>query len=97
MRTWDIGKKSLSLAEFEWDPEARRMLYGGWNITFGEKAQPPGSLDAHSSIRLYTLDELQRLFAARGMKIVETRTGYSDRPASADEMQIQIYSVKRTA
>ena len=96
MKTWDIGKHSVSLPEFDWDPEERRMLYGGWEMKFGTIAEPPETTDAGSSIRLYSLDELREIMSARGMQMVATRTDYSDRPVTSDCMQMEIYSAKTT-
>ncbi len=96
MRTWEIGKKSVSLPQFDWDPQERRMLYGGWGIRFGEVARPPDSIDAGSSIRLYSLDELRTVLRSRGMRLISTRSGFSRRPASANHLQMEVYSVKQT-
>ncbi len=94
MRTWEIGKKVVSLPQFDWDPQERRMLYGGWGIRFGEVATPPESIDAGSSIRLYSLDELTTILGARGMRVIGTRSGFSDEPASAQSLGMEVYSIK---
>ena len=74
--------------------ENKRMLYGGWGLKFGEIALPPENLEAQSSIRLYTIEELNRIFSERGMTIIDTSADYSERSASKADMQIQIYSAK---
>jgi SAM-dependent methyltransferase len=94
MRNWDIGKKTVSLPQFDWDPKERRMLYGGWGITLGEVAQPPQSIDAGSSIRLYSIEELQVILKKRGMTILDTRAEFSKEKASARSLQMEIYSKK---
>jgi len=94
MRTWEICKKAVSLPEFDWDPENKRMLYGGWGLKFGEIALPPENTEAHSSIRLYTIDELDRILSERGMTLEDTSADYSERTASRADMQIQVYSTK---
>ena len=68
------------------------MLYGGWGIRFGSVAEPPETIDAGSSIRLYSLEELHEILHARGMEIVETRESFSSRPANADSMQMEVFS-----
>ena len=94
MRNWEIGKQSLSLPEFDWDPVEKRMLYGGWDIKFGQIASPPDSIEAHSSIRLYSIKELEEILLDRNMSIIMTRADYSEQPASDEKIQIQIYSRK---
>ena len=95
LRNWEIGKQTVSLPEFDWDPENRRMLYGGWGLKFGEIALPPENTEAHSSIRLYTVDELGRILSERGMRIEDTSAAYTERTASRADMQIQVYSTKK--
>ena len=82
------------MPEFEWDPVERRMLYGGWSIKFGEIAAPPQNTEAHSSIRLYSIGELEAILSDRNMKILVTRADYGEQPASDDKMQLQVYSRK---
>ncbi|WP_378954261.1 class I SAM-dependent methyltransferase [Pelosinus sp. sgz500959] len=96
-RYWDIGEKELSLPEFHWDKENRRMLYGGWGLKFGEVAEKPkiDELSAHSSIRLYSVNEIEDIFKSREM-IVKNTFGKFDKsiPSSHREMQLLIYSQK---
>lgn len=96
-RNWDIGEKELSLPEFHWDTENRRMLYGGWSIKFGEIAQKPkiDTLAADSSIRLYSIHEIENIFQTRQM-IVKNTFGKFNKyiPASHREMQLLVYSQK---
>jgi SAM-dependent methyltransferase len=95
MRSWDIGTHSVSLPQFDWDPQERRMLYGGWGIKFGTIAEPPATIDAGSSIRLYSVGELGEILGARGMQIVATRADYSSSPATRSHLQMEIYSRKQ--
>jgi len=96
-RNWDIGEKVLSLPEFHWDKETRRMLYGGWNLKFGEIAKKPKDTDivAHSCCRLYSIKEIEEIFTSRQMTIKNT-FGKFDRyiPASHREMQLLVFSQK---
>jgi SAM-dependent methyltransferase len=94
MRNWEIGEQSVSLPEFDWDLENRRMLYGGWNLKFGDIALPPEIIEAHSSIRLYAIGELGQILSERGMTISDTSAAFTDRMASEADLQIQIYSTK---
>ena len=96
-RNWDIGEKELSLPEFHWDKEARRMLYGGWSLKFGELVEKPRfeAMSAHSSIRLYSVSEIEDIFKSRQM-VVKNTFGKFDKsiPSSHREMQLLIYSQK---
>lgn len=94
MRTWEIGKQSVSLPQFEWDEKEKRMLYGGWNIKFGSIAMPPKAIDAHSSIRLYTINEIQEIMNKIGMKVIEARTNYTNKKVTRNSLQMEIYSIK---
>jgi SAM-dependent methyltransferase len=94
MRNWDIGKKSLSLPQFDWDPAERRMLYGGWVITFGTIAKPPESVEPGSSVRLYSISELCRILGSRGLTIAATRANFTQEEASSRHLQMEVYSKK---
>jgi 2-polyprenyl-3-methyl-5-hydroxy-6-metoxy-1,4-benzoquinol methylase len=93
-RHWEAGEKALSLAEFSWDREKKRMLYSGFEIPFGKTAVPPESLKPHSSIRLYGREELRRILSRRGLTIVATYADYEGRPDSQRELQLMVYSRK---
>lgn len=93
-RYWEIGSTSLSLPEFDWDKENRRMLFGGWGITFGEIAQKPVSIEPESSIRLYSKSELDIILHQRQMKIINTFSNYYGKEALCKEIQLMVYSEK---
>jgi hypothetical protein len=94
-RSWAIGEKQLSLSEFHWDKENRRMLYGGWELPFGRVAEKPGSIDAHSSTRLYSINEIGEIVKARGMIVIKTFGDFDKEiPASYKRMQLLVYSKK---
>lgn len=57
-KMWEIGEKSISLAQFDYDEKSKRMLYGGFSVPLGEVANPPKEIKAHSSIRLYSYKEI---------------------------------------
>ncbi len=100
-KSWYIGGKWLSLEEYQWDKETRRMLLGGWGLRFGEIAKKPATTDmvAASSIRSYSIDEIEEILTLRQMTIKKT-FGNSfgefskDRPASHREIELLIYSQK---
>lgn len=96
-RYWEIGDKELSLPEFHWEKETRRMLYGGWGLKFGEIAERPSeeAMEAHSYTRLYSVYELEAIFAQRKMAIRKTLGGFDKNiPASHREMSLLVYSQK---
>ncbi len=98
---WDIGEKVLSIEEYQWDRETRRMFIAGWGFRFGEIAKKPAPSDivARSSIRLYSLEEIEEIFKQRQM-VVRKTFGNSfgefskDTPASHREIQLLVYSQK---
>lgn len=93
-RDWDMGSKELSLSEFDWDKEKRRMLYGGYNITFEEIAHKPKPFEA-DSIRLYSISELEVILQRRQMMIINTFSDYFGKEASYKELQLMVYSIKK--
>lgn len=90
---WEIGSKTLSLSKFDWDKENLRMLFGGYEITFGEITQKPGPIEA-DSIRLYSKAELEVILQRRQMKIINTFSSYYGKEASYKELQLMVYSKK---
>ncbi|HEX7713515.1 MAG TPA: class I SAM-dependent methyltransferase [Bacillota bacterium] len=93
-RHWEIGSTTLSLPGFDWDKETRRMLFSDWSIPFGEIARKPDSIEPFSSTRLYSRAELDDIFQARGMAIVDTFADYYGKEASYKELQLMVYSRK---
>lgn len=93
-RHWEIGDKSLSLPEFDWDGRTRRMIFSDWGITFGEIASPPGLIEPCSSTRLYSRSELDSILESRGMGIIKTFSDYNGKAASYKELQFMVYSRK---
>jgi SAM-dependent methyltransferase len=93
---WEIGSKQISLPAFDYDASTKRMLYGGFGIELGEIARLPQSIEAHSSTRLYSFEEVTEIFSKLG---VETVTGYGDydlnTPIHHKNLQMLIISVKK--
>jgi SAM-dependent methyltransferase len=93
-RHWEAGSQALSLADFEWDERTARMTYVGHTFRYGEVLTPPRE-KAGTSTRLYTLDELRDLFAARGKRVRAAFGDYDrDVPASDDCFSLLVYSQK---
>lgn len=93
-KSWEIGEESVSLPEFSWNKETKRMLYGGWGIRFGEIAVKPDEIKAHSSIRLYSKEELDEILNSRGMKIIKTFSDFDGNPVTPKDFQFMAYSTK---
>lgn len=94
-RHWEIGSKMLSLPEFDWDKERRRMFFTDWGITFGEIAEKPVEIEKDTNgIRLYSLSELDAILSERHMRIIKTFSNYYGKEASHKELQLMVYSVK---
>ena len=90
---WECGEHALSLAQFEWDDTTKRMLYGGWEIPYGQPVARP-AITRGDPIRLYTLAEVEAIFAARGMRVEQAFAGFEDCPASERALQMVVVSQK---
>ena len=93
-RHWQIGSKILALPEFDWDKERRRMIYGGWEIVFGEVAQKPVPIGKGGGARLYSLHELEAILRERQMRVIRTFSDYYGKDATVKELQLLVYSIK---
>ncbi|MCP4538473.1 MAG: class I SAM-dependent methyltransferase [Chloroflexi bacterium] len=94
-RHWEAGSQSLSLADFDWDRENSRMLYTGYTLKYGEVLDKPEPQGLAGYTRLYTLEELGDIFAARGIEIKQTYGDYDmDVPASDKLLTLLVYSKK---
>ena len=94
-RHWDVGSRSLSLADFVWDEENARMLYRAHVFRFGEPLTKPTQDMPPAHIRLYTLHELRRILEDRGLQIKRAYGDYDvDAPASDDTFTLVVHSQK---
>jgi SAM-dependent methyltransferase len=91
--SWEIGEKALSLAQFDWDKKARRMLFSGFDMPYGIPAQMP-QFPAADPTRLYSINELSKIFEQRKMMIVQTFSDYYGSNASYKKLQLLAYSIK---
>jgi len=91
-KTWESGEKALSLAEFDWDNDNKRMLYGSYEYKYGEVATPPKYEAA--PMRLYTKDEIKNIFSQRNMEIISTFSDFQGKSDSCDDLQLMVYSIK---
>lgn len=93
-RAWEAGANSLSLADFKWDEETKRMLYSEAVIQYGESAMTPILNDPHPGIRLYGKEEIRDIFAAYGMTVQRMYGDYEGNPDSFKRLQLMVYSSK---
>jgi len=92
---WEVGEKSLALAQFEWDEITRRMTYGGWDIPYGEPAKRPGIVMKDADpVRLYDLPELEGILRQRSMEVFAAYSDYYGKPATHREIQLMVCSRK---
>lgn len=92
-RHWEIGSKAVSLPEFDWDKENRRMLFSEWEIPFGKTVQKPALSEA-TSTRLYSKAELAVILQQRQMEIIDTFSTYYGKEETYKELQLMVYSKK---
>lgn len=92
-RHWEAGSRSLSLADFAWEADTSRMIYSGYTLPYGQPLAAPEE-GQPTSTRLYTLDEVREILAARGLAVLRAFDGYRDSPASADHLEMLVLSSK---
>jgi SAM-dependent methyltransferase len=90
---WACGEHALSLAQFTWDAGTKRMLYGGWEVPYGQPAARP-AITCGDPIRLYTPAEIESICAARGLRVRAAYAGFSDNPANENELQMVVVAQK---
>lgn len=90
---WEAGEKCLTLSRFEWNRETRTLLYGQLDYAYGAPLPKPEMTEGNP-IRLYTLAEIETLFAPLGLKPAATYADFSGTPASANAIQLMILSEK---
>ncbi|MFT4146103.1 MAG: class I SAM-dependent methyltransferase [Mobilitalea sp.] len=90
---WDAGENALSVSRFEWDDKKRIMLFGDKTIPYGEPAEKP-DIEYGAPQRLYSINEIEQIWKALGMKIVQTFSNYYGKASSFRELQLMVYSEK---
>lgn len=98
-RHWEAGRQRLSLADFRWQESTRRMIYRGYTFRYGEPLPLiPDTFheDGNRGTRLYGLDELRPLLAARDLDVQRAFGAYDvSVPASPDHLMLVVVSRKR--
>ena len=92
---WQIGEKSLALAQFDWNSNSRQMRYAGCNIPYDEIAKKPTiNIENVNPYRLYSLEEVKKIFGQRNMKVISTFSNYNGKQSTDKELQLLVYSRK---
>jgi 2-polyprenyl-3-methyl-5-hydroxy-6-metoxy-1,4-benzoquinol methylase len=92
--SWEAGSSALSLSQFEWNPEKRIMLYGGYTLPYGESTVKPEIING-DPIRLYSLKEIKSIFKTRNMMIQDTYSDYLGASDTEKSLQLMVYSKKQ--
>ncbi len=92
-KLWDEGEKCLTLSAFEWDKETKTLLYGQVDYPYGEPLRKPEIKDGNP-IRLYTLDEITKIFSDQGMRVCNSYADFTGKPSSDHDIQLMVYSVR---
>ena len=92
-KMWDAGEKCLTLSNFEWDGERKTLIYGQLDYPYGEALSKPEMAEGNT-IRLYTLAEIEEIFASLGMKVIKGYGDFSGKPSSDKDIQLLVYSEK---
>lgn len=90
---WEAGSSTLSLSQFEWIPDKRIMLYGGYSLPYGEPTVKPDIIYG-DPIRLYSMKEIKSILRTRNMKVQKTYSDFLGAPASPKSLQLMVFSKK---
>jgi SAM-dependent methyltransferase len=97
-RSWEAGSRSLSLADFRWNPRTRRMIYKSHVFRFNEVLHPFDNefpRDDDSGCRLYSLQELKEIFKKRNMRVKNAYADYTiNKPATEKSIMLVVCSEK---
>lgn len=90
---WDAGENAISVSKFEWDAKKRIMIFGDHTIVYGEPAMKP-DIQYGAPQRLYSIDEIDKIWKQRGMQVVQTFADYYGKDSSYKELQLMVYTRK---
>ena len=95
-KAWEAGEKSLSLAQFDWNPVTRQWAYGAYSFEYGKPFEKPNDIMENAyEYRLYSLEELNNILKQRGMSIVSSFSNYYGKESTDKEIQLIVYSKKQ--
>lgn len=87
-KTWIMGAKAVELTDHRWNAKRRRLEGTAASIWFGEVFEKLEQIPYSS--RLYTVEELQEIYAKLGMSLVNTFRG-SGKPGRPRDNQYEIF------
>lgn len=93
VRLWEAGEHSVSLSEFDWNPETRIMLFGNQDVPYGSTMSRP-EIPEGDPTRVYTIGEIREIMKQRGMCVRGAYAGYSRQSAGAQSFQMLVHSQK---
>lgn len=93
VRLWEAGEHSVSLSEFDWNPETRIMLFGNQDVPYGSTMSRP-EIPEGDPTRVYTIGEIREIMKQRGMCVCGAYAGYSRQSAGAQSFQMLVHSQK---
>lgn len=92
-KLWDAGEKCLTLSNFEWNSETKTLIYGQLDYHYGE-ALPKPEMTEGNPIRLYSLDEIKKIFSSLGMEVYDSYSDFGGKPSSDNDIQLMVCSQK---
>lgn len=92
-KLWDAGTKSLTLSNFEWEPDTKTLIYGQISYAYGEPLTKPEMTEGNP-IRLYSLEEIRELYQDLGMAVVDSYADFTGAPSSDQAIQLMVCSRK---
>ena len=90
---WDMGEHGITLSKFEWDRTSNIMLYGQNDFSYGESLSKP-VFDSGDPIRLYHMEEIERIMAERDMEVQQSFARFDGTPSSKNDIQMIVLSEK---
>ena len=92
-KLWDAGEKGLTLSAFEWEKDRKTLIYGQVDYMYGEALYKP-EMKEENPIRLYSLDEITKIFGKLGLRICNSFADFSGKPSSDNDIQLMVYSIR---
>ena len=93
-KLWDAGEKCLTLSNFEWNAKTKTLIYGQVDYPYGEALSKP-DMQEGNPIRLYTLKEIEAIFAELKMDVFDCYADFGGTPASDNQIQLMVCSQKQ--
>lgn len=92
-KLWDAGAKSLTLSNFEWEPDTKTLIYGQTSYPYGAPLTKP-EMKEGNPIRLYSLEEIREIYRDLGMAVYDSYADFTGAPSSEQGIQLMVFSKK---